>query len=482
MLKKSWFIYLCLGLILVLALILRLYKIDIPLADHHSWRQADTAAVARNFVKEGFDFFHPRIDNLATLRPGTLNDERYFFVEPPFYQAIVAGFYRLFGVKESLARLVSIFFSLGAMIFLFLLVSRLVNRWVGLLSAFFMAVLPYSIFYSRVIMPEPMMLFASLGMLWFFWLWLEKQKNGFYFWVMIFIAWALLMKVFPLFLLLPMFYLLWQKYGWRFIKEKKLWLLLLTVLPLLAWRFWIGRFPEGIPTNIWLFNEGGIRFRPAFFRWIFAERIGKLILGYWGIFLFALGLVIKTTKKEGWFFHYFFLSFLIYVSVFAFGNVTHDYYQIPFILIAAIFLAKGTWFLITAGKQILNRFFAWVVLFVCVLLMLGFSWFEIRGFYLIQGGVDVAGKAVDELTPKDALVLTGDSNDVTLLYNTNRHGWTGGYASYFPNTQETIEKIKEMGATVYVTTKFEPKSDFRQYMLKNYPILKQTDQYIIFSL
>jgi len=69
-----------------------------------------------------------------------------------------------------------------------------------------------------------------------------------------------------------------------------------------------------------------------------------------------------------------------------------------------------------------------------------------------------------------------------LLYNTNRHGWTGGYASYFPNTQETIEKIKEMGATVYVTTKFEPKSDFGQYMLKNYPILKQTDQYIIFSL
>jgi len=57
MLKKSCFIYFCLGLVMVLALVLRLYKIDIPLADHHSWRQADTAAVARNFVKENFDFF-----------------------------------------------------------------------------------------------------------------------------------------------------------------------------------------------------------------------------------------------------------------------------------------------------------------------------------------------------------------------------------------------------------------------------------------
>ena len=46
--KKDWLI---LFLILFLALILRLYKIDIPLADFHSWRQADTAAVARNFLR-----------------------------------------------------------------------------------------------------------------------------------------------------------------------------------------------------------------------------------------------------------------------------------------------------------------------------------------------------------------------------------------------------------------------------------------------
>ena len=94
----------------------------------------------------------------------------------------------------------------------------------------------------------------------------------------------------------------------------------------------------------------------------------------------------------------------------------------------------------------------------------------------------MAGKAVDELTPKDALVLTGDSNDATLLYNCNRWGWTGGYASYFPNTKETIEKIKKMGATVYVTTKFDENSDFGKYMLKNYEILKETDQFIIFNL
>ena len=47
---------LILGCIILIALVLRLYKIGAPLSDFHSWRQADTAAVARNFVREKFDF------------------------------------------------------------------------------------------------------------------------------------------------------------------------------------------------------------------------------------------------------------------------------------------------------------------------------------------------------------------------------------------------------------------------------------------
>ena len=35
----------------------RLYRVTGPVADWHSWRQSDTAAVARNFTKFGFDPF-----------------------------------------------------------------------------------------------------------------------------------------------------------------------------------------------------------------------------------------------------------------------------------------------------------------------------------------------------------------------------------------------------------------------------------------
>jgi hypothetical protein len=63
--------------------------------------------------------------------------------------------------------------------------------------------------------------------------------------------------------------------------------------------------PEGIPVYTWLFNEGNIRFKGAWFYWLFAERISKLILGYWGVFLFLLGLSAPVQKKEGWFFRFF---------------------------------------------------------------------------------------------------------------------------------------------------------------------------------
>ena len=473
-----------LSLILILGLALRLYKINIPLADHHSWRQADTAAVARNFIKEGFDFFHPRIDNMTIMtQSGLPNPERLFLVEPPIYQTIIAGFYHFFGVNEALARLVSILFSLGAIVFLYLLVKVKTNQWIGLLSAFFMAVLPYSIFYSRVVLPEPMMLFAITGMFYFFNRWLDEQDLKIFLIAVFFTVLAMLTKSFPLFLVLPLFYLVFAKWQWDFLKQKKLWLLVaLSILPLIGWRLWISNFPEGIPSNMWLFNLGGIRFRPAFFRWLFAERMGNMILGYWGLALLVLGLALKPFKKEGLFFHWWFLAFIVYLFVFAAGNVTHDYYQIPFIPIASIFLAKGSWWLIKAPSKYFSKFLSLAVLAICLVFMLAFSWFEIRGFYLIQGGVDLAGKAVDELTDKNSLVLTGDSNDVTLLYNTNRYGWTGGYASYFPNEKTTIERVKSMGGNIYVTTKFEPGSEFGRYMLEKYQVIKQTDQYIIFAL
>jgi hypothetical protein len=159
---------------------------------------------------------------------------------------------------------------------------------VAYLSACFWAIIPYNIYYSRVILPEPMLVFTGLGMMYFF----VKEKIGL---SLLFATVALLLKPFIAVYFLPLAYLAITRKNFRFL------LLGLAFLPFLAWRWWAGHFPEGVPANDWLFNAGGIRFKGAFFYWLFAERVGRLILGFWGLILLGFGLAAKRIEKEGLF-------------------------------------------------------------------------------------------------------------------------------------------------------------------------------------
>jgi len=66
--------------VIALAGALRMYRASMPIADNHSWRQTDSAAVIRNLAVEKFDLLRPRWNNLvATNGRGLPNPERYFF-------------------------------------------------------------------------------------------------------------------------------------------------------------------------------------------------------------------------------------------------------------------------------------------------------------------------------------------------------------------------------------------------------------------
>src|SRR3989344_5820515 len=99
--------------ILLLALLVRLYRIENPVADWHSWRQADTASVTRTYVDEGINLLYPRYHDISTAQSGMFNPNGYRFVEFPLYNAVHAVFYRLIPTfsLEIWGRLVSILFS-----------------------------------------------------------------------------------------------------------------------------------------------------------------------------------------------------------------------------------------------------------------------------------------------------------------------------------------------------------------------------------
>src|SRR3989344_3976594 len=289
-------------LILFFAFLVRLYRFDNPIADWHSWRQADTSSVSREFIKQGFDILHPKYHDLSILSGAHLpNPQGYRFVEFPLYNTLQAGAYVLFGTLtlEEWGRVISIISSLVAGVFIFLILRKYVSEKAAFFGLGFYLLLPYNIYFGRVILPDPMMVATLLGGIYFFDLWIERKYLVLFVLSILFTATAILLKPYVLFFVFPFVVLAFNQFGIGFIKKWQLWLFaFLALLPFVLWRIWMSQYPEGIPDNKWLFNAGNIRFSGAFFYWIFADRIGRLILGYFGVALLVIGFLRKFDKSS----------------------------------------------------------------------------------------------------------------------------------------------------------------------------------------
>lgn len=481
----------------------RFYGFDNPIADWHSWRQSETASVSRNFAQDGIDLLHPKMDNISNVQSGRDNPEGYFFVEFPIYNALQAGLFSLFGIFtiEQWGRLISMISSVAGGLFLYLIVKRHSNTIIGLFSAFFFMFLPFNIYYGRTILPDTMMTMAFLGSIYFFDRWIyviarsdkktTKQSRSasvkqtrlprsfvarndvLYFVIaLVFTAGALLLKPHSVFFLLPLLYLVFATYGWAVFKKWQLYIFaLFSVAPLIAWRLWMTQYPEGIPANQWLLNGNGIRFRPAFFRWIFYERLTVLISGYFGALLLLLGLVKLRFTKEWMFFASFFASTLLFVSVVATGNVQHDYYQIPAIPSVAIVMAFGSYLLYT--WKVKSFHLGKVLLILIVAASFYLSWNIVKEYFNINNrSILAAGEAIQRLTPEDALIVANYNGDSALLYQFKRKGWA--------SQQEEMSVLIQKGADYFVLIN-PSKADISKWQ-EQYKLVKATDQYAIFDL
>lgn len=466
--------FLLLTIIIIGAFIVRLYHFNQPVADWHSWRQVDTSAVSRYFVQHGFDILHPHFEDLSKGVSLIDNPQGYRFVEFPIYNIFQAGFFILFKhfTIEEWGRLVTICSQLISIIFLYLIVSYYGNKRMGLIAGAFYAFAPYNIYYGRTILPDSSMVTALLIGIYFYIKWIENSKWLFYILSIIFISSSILLKPYALFFLLPLLYTTYKRFNLFFIKEWKLWLFAILVLaPFIFWRLWMFQYPQGIPQSGWLFNGSGIRFRGAFFQWLFADRISRLILGYFGLPFVILGILGKI-KKEGIFFLLFLISSLLFLCVIATGNVQHDYYQILIIPTIAIFFAKGVDFILANMEKEFNHHISYLVILVSVAFMFAFSWYVVRDYYNIQHPeIIVAGMAIDNIIPKNAKVIAPYGGDTTFLYYVNRQGW--------PVFDRSYKDYQKVGAQ-YMALVNPSQDDLKNN--KVFQTVIQGDKFILFDL
>ncbi|KKU90768.1 MAG: Dolichyl-phosphate-mannose-protein mannosyltransferase [Microgenomates group bacterium GW2011_GWA1_48_10] len=483
---KPW-----LAAILIASLWLHTYKLNSPIADWHSWRQADTSAVTRNFVKEqNINWLYPTFDDLSAVASGEENPMGYRFVEFPLYNA-VSAYPKLILPElsvEVVERLVTAFASALTALFLFLICRKLFNRRIGYFAALTYTLLPYNIFYGRAILPDPMMVMLSLGAIYFAVKYIFAERLTSLALAGLMAALALLVKPFAIFLLAPIAYLWFA--GFKFSWRKWLFLAIvmgLSLLPFLLWRLWVSRPPEGIPASDWLFNGDGIRFKGAFWYWLFADRIGRLILGCWGLILLGFGVIRKVEGKFKLFPILFFISSLLYLFVFATGNVRHDYYQILLIPSLAILVGLGLDFLLSTSNSLTNNLITKPLAIASFVFMLGFGWYFVRDYFNINHPEIVeAGKAVEKLTNDKALILAPYGGDTAFLYQTNRKGW--------PIVEGTIDDMIKKGAQYYVSVQ---EDDLTKHLIndswpvwiprpekivKKYKLLDRTPTYTIIQL
>jgi len=463
-----------LALVLVFAFAVRLYGISLQPLDWHAFRQADTASVTREYVKHGIDLLRPRYHDVSNIQSGKDNPEGYRMVEFPILNAFVASIVTVVPELpiEGTHRMLSIFFSLGSIIALFAIVVPISGYRVALASAAALAFMPFSIYYSRVILPEPAMVFFMLSGLWAFQQWLLSKS-----WPMLLISLlattlALLLKPFVGFFALVYLALVIVH------RRKDAWKLtpilfaygILALLPLWWWRTWIEQFPSGIPGNTWLFNSDGIRFRPAWWRWLGYERGVKLMLGYAGVALAAYSW-LSLSVREKWVYGTWALGSFLYLAIIATGNVRHDYYQALLLPFVAIVLGRGAVLLHSYLAKKMLPLAASSIVFGISVLAVTLSWMQVKEYYKVHHwNYITAGEAVRRLTDEDALIIANANGDTMLLYQTHRRGWPIGFS---------IDKKIEMGATHYLTTSYD---DEARELESQYFTVEKTPDYLLLDL
>jgi 4-amino-4-deoxy-L-arabinose transferase-like glycosyltransferase len=477
-------------LIIIIGLTLRLIHIDAPLLGYHAWRQADTASVARNFYMNGFNLFYPQIN---------WSPESTGYVESEFqiYPYVISILYYLFGENDIYGRILSLIFSLFTIYGLFLLVKRIENEETALWTSFIYAILPLNVYYGRAFMPESALMMCSVFAVYYFYMWTDIGKNKFLWIAGIFTCLAILLKIPTLYIGLPLCYLAYQKTGWGFLKEKKLWFFtFLIFLPVVLWYYHAHQLyvNNGASYNIWGFGSDkwgnlNLLIDFKFYKTVFVDSIAERWLTYPGFILMLFGLFLKVSSKYEKIFYYWFIAVSIYILIVAQGNKTHEYYQFPLMLPVCFFIGKSLNKLLPLNRileSFKNHKFKSACIVIIIIMIFILSYSRMISYWKAENSNSVILRIASDVktvsNEKDYIMVVSDGDPV-YLYHFNRIGWNP--TAEMLDTNFMKEKIHN-GAKWLAGEKNKFKSEESiinlKYITDKYQTVINKDEYYIFKL
>lgn len=442
--------------ILLMAVAFRLYRLDIPYVDAHSWRQVTNADIARLWTEQPINIFFPPVS--------WGGPDGYVGLEFPLLQALTAVVWRVAGYDEPTGRLVPLMFGVASVWLIYLLGTRLFGRPAGRGAALLLAFSPTFVYFSRTLLSDvPMVTFSIAAVLAYVKYLAPGGRPRDAILGAVCLALAGLVKIPAILILGPIVWAALVYRGWRVIHDE--WFMAGVTAALGAIALWYlhadriyletgltqaifrpsGTYSGELASYAGTFttvshwtslDEPRLGFQLA----VIAERFKDIHLTPLGVLGVAIGFlcwwVPKRTIVDIWV-----LAGLSLVLVSLPGQFNHEFHQLPLLPPLALYFGIGAAPLF--DPQRLARWVRVPALRVAALVLVALLWggLAVRSFadspifvalyrpnHLNLGLID-AGHAIDAATPPHALLVTVEydrfgTNSPMLLYYAHRRGWS----------------------------------------------------------
>ena len=424
-LEPAAYIRLVVAAALSLGFMARAATYQSPLFDFHSWRQADTATISRNFTRESFNPLYPQIDARGALTNG--------FVETGFeiHAFAVAALSKVVGFSPQLGRLVNAALFPIAALLLFRFVRTRYGDDVAVVAVCVYALgLPLSLYMDRAFMNESILSLLSLVCLRSAQQYCAGAGRGHL--AALVLASAAIAIVKPTYLVVfaPVVGLFWERFGTAALARWELWLP--AVASAACGALWFshahalaqatglsfGLGDKLMNADILLSSEYWVKI----VRRLFAD-----ILGPVGFVAAIAGVVFALQRRRVAEFLGF-LAFDVYLLVVVGGNFHHNYYQLPIVPVATVLIALA---IVEAASRVAQRR-GWRREQM-VMLVAGIVWLAVMGAFarsvsahnwyeLDAGRVTLCQDVRPLLSETDRVVFVNErSPDV--LFCLDRKGW-----------------------------------------------------------
>lgn len=461
------------GLIAVVigaSLLFRFATLSGPL-DEPSWRQVWSAFQAKTLAAESPpDVMHVKMNFRGRDWVAVANF--------PFYEIMVAGFYKLIGSENlAMARLITLFFFCAGAYYLFRVVALWFGPRVGWYSLAAYSILPFSLFYSRAVHYDVPVIALGHASLYYGIRFFRDRKVWLYLAAVAVTTVGFLIKPPYLFYFgLPLLVFL-------LLERKNLWLDflllgLLYVLPLAA-GLWFEAHRVSTEANKvsgllyevlhsaaharkWYF--GGVAERLDSARWgVLLRRVYWLVLTPFGVFAatWAALTTFDRARWKGWAcFAAWCAGAAAYVMlIFPMAASPHDYYVLPLVAPAAVLLGLFLDSLARSGET------AWrgvprCALALGVLVLMSARSLQAHGYFTRDWQKILAGRIVAQETSPDDLIVcsaVGRSTarvDPRTLYFCDRIGWANTFDQLTEENLATYASAGARYAVVIVTPDF----------------------------